>query len=414
LVSSVENAYWELYFAYRDLDAKIAARDRALETWREVHTYFQTGRLGGAADQEAQAREQYFRLEAEVQTALAGKLVEKTNANVFRGIGGVYYLERRFRYVVGLPSNDGELLRPTNEPSLARIEFDWQEVVAESLARRSELRKQRWVVRRRELELTAARGHVQPQLDAVARYRFRGLGHDLTNGGGASSFDSAYGNLADGDFQEWMLGAELNIPIGYRRELSGVRNAELRLSRDRAVLVEQEREVISDISCVYAESKRAYSVAQTNYNRRAAAHRQLDALKALFANADENEKVRLLDLLLDAQRRFADAESQYFRAVAEYAFAIKNIHYEKGSLLEFYGIQLAEGPWPSKACFDAARRTRSRSAPVDLTCFVPKCPPVVSRGPATAEMYPAVQSIGPQAPRDATTAVTRLPEDNGS
>ncbi len=29
LVSNVENAYWDLYFAYRDLDAKIAARDSA-------------------------------------------------------------------------------------------------------------------------------------------------------------------------------------------------------------------------------------------------------------------------------------------------------------------------------------------------------------------------------------------------
>ena len=28
LVSDVENAYWELYFAYRDLDAKIAGRNR--------------------------------------------------------------------------------------------------------------------------------------------------------------------------------------------------------------------------------------------------------------------------------------------------------------------------------------------------------------------------------------------------
>ncbi len=29
LVSNVENAYWDLYFAYRDLDAKITARDSA-------------------------------------------------------------------------------------------------------------------------------------------------------------------------------------------------------------------------------------------------------------------------------------------------------------------------------------------------------------------------------------------------
>ena len=33
-VTNVEDAYWDLYFAYRDLDVKIKARDLALETWR--------------------------------------------------------------------------------------------------------------------------------------------------------------------------------------------------------------------------------------------------------------------------------------------------------------------------------------------------------------------------------------------
>ena len=34
-VSNLENAYWDLYFAYRDLETKIKARDEALQTWRK-------------------------------------------------------------------------------------------------------------------------------------------------------------------------------------------------------------------------------------------------------------------------------------------------------------------------------------------------------------------------------------------
>ena len=66
-VSDVENAYWELYFAYRDLDAKIVARDRALETWRSVHSKFETGDEGGEAEKEHQSREQYFVFQAQVE-----------------------------------------------------------------------------------------------------------------------------------------------------------------------------------------------------------------------------------------------------------------------------------------------------------------------------------------------------------
>ena len=36
LLCNVENAYWDLYFAYRDLDTKIKSRDVSLETWRQV------------------------------------------------------------------------------------------------------------------------------------------------------------------------------------------------------------------------------------------------------------------------------------------------------------------------------------------------------------------------------------------
>src|SRR5262249_17262246 len=92
-VSDVENAYWDLYYAYRDLDAKIAARDAALETWRRVAALKAAGRRGGEAQQEAQAREQYYRLQEEVQNALTGRQVEGTRSNsgssggTFRGSG---------------------------------------------------------------------------------------------------------------------------------------------------------------------------------------------------------------------------------------------------------------------------------------------------------------------------------------
>ena len=41
LVSNVENAYWDLYFGYRVLDAKVKARDAALDTWRKIYALFE-------------------------------------------------------------------------------------------------------------------------------------------------------------------------------------------------------------------------------------------------------------------------------------------------------------------------------------------------------------------------------------
>ncbi|MGA2258251.1 MAG: hypothetical protein ABSG53_26595, partial [Thermoguttaceae bacterium] len=38
LVSDVEIAYWELYFAYRNLDTAVQGRDSALQTWQKVYS----------------------------------------------------------------------------------------------------------------------------------------------------------------------------------------------------------------------------------------------------------------------------------------------------------------------------------------------------------------------------------------
>jgi outer membrane protein TolC len=402
LVSQVENAYWELYFAYRDLDAKVLAYQQAFESWQQVSVLFRRGPGGQLeATAEAQAREQLFRLEAEVQDAKVGKQQEKSNTNVFRGTGGVYASERRLRRTIGLPAADGALLRPANEPTLASVQYVWEEVLNESLFRRVELRRQKWQVKRRELELIAARNFLLPRLDAVGLYRFRGLGHDLV-GNADTQFGSALSDLVTGNFQEWTAGVEMTAPVGFRQGHAAVRNAELQLVREKAILDEQERQVIADLSSVLGELDRSYELARTNYNRKMAAQRQLDTTSALLLQADDIEKPRLLDLKLDAQRRLADAESQFHRNLAEHEVAIKNVHLEKGSLLEYDRIYLAEGPWPGKAYSDAERRERLRLTPPRLDNHARE-DRIISQGPYAQESLPpdSGEEIPPAQPRPA-------------
>jgi len=380
LVSNVENTYWDLYFAYRDLDAKIAARDASLETWRRVKAQ---GDLLPSW-KESQAREQYFRFKEEVENALTGRLLDGTRTNngsrggTFRGLGGVHVVERRLRMLIGLPASDGRLIRPANEPTMAEVVFDWHEASQEAMMRRAELRRQKWVIKRRQLELAASRNFLMPRLDTVGRYRWRGFGKSLidANSDGSPRFDNAYADLTTGDFQEWAVGAELEIPIGYRRAHTQVRNAELRLAEAKAVLDEQEHQIIHSLSNMLAELDRAYQVAQTAYNRREAARQQLESVAAA------NEAGRApLDQLLNAQRRMAEADSGYHRARVEFMLAVKNVHFEKGSLLDHNEIFLAEGPWPMKAYYDAAKLERRRGKPHNRLNYVFGRNVQVSRGP---------------------------------
>jgi outer membrane protein TolC len=381
LINNVENAYWELYFAYRDLDAKIDARDRALTTWRAISA--QTDLPGGVADKEAYARAQYYLFEVAVQNALSGRVAQSSAGNSGLSLGftntagGVYVAERRLRLLMGLPANDCRLIRPAKDPPLARVLFDWSEVTCEALTRRAELHAQQSLVERRELELVAARNFLLPRFDAVGLYRFRGFGHDLisVNRNGKGDFANAYMNLTAGDHEEWQLGFEVTVPIGFRQAHAAVRNSQLKLARARAILEEQERLIIHDLSNVMAEVDRAYLVLKLSLDRRIAAKQQLDALE----ERERTGQTVDLNLILDAQRRKVDADSRYFRAVAEYAVAIKNVHFAKGTLMEYNDIYLAEGPWPgSYAARDRVRclpeRLRSAFRLRQTTPLVSACP----------------------------------------
>jgi hypothetical protein len=352
LLSNVTNAYWDLYFAYRDLHAKIEARNRSLETWRAVYGMMQSGQPGGEAEREAQFREQYYRFEEEVKNALSGRLVDRTSVfngssgGTFRGEAGVQVAERRLRMILGLDINDGRLIRPASEPSLAPISYEWSALLATGIVSREELKRQRLQVRRRELELTASRNYLLPRFDVVGRYRARGLGQywaassetDPNDPADQVFGNSSLENLFGGGFNEWMVGGELAFPVGLRRAHAAVRHAQLQLARERAILDEQEHQVCHDLSNAVADVYRAYEILKINFNSRAAAKTQVDILR-------DKLQQRLpvnLDQLIDAERRYCDADARYHRALAEYAIAQKNVEFEKGTLLEYYQIRLAE------------------------------------------------------------------------
>ncbi|MEJ5340836.1 MAG: TolC family protein [Thermogutta sp.] len=356
LLLDVEKAYWTLYLAYRQLDTVITGRDAALQTWRQVRAKYEVGGRGGSAQEEAQARQQYLAFRAAVEQSLSS----------------LYKAENNLRYLMGLAATDGRLIRPKDEPTRAKVQFDFYDVHAEALVRNPLLRREKWRVKKAELELIAAKNYLLPRLDFFGFYRWNGLGHDLLDPDNSRS--NAYGSLTSGDFQDWELGMELQIPIGFRKELAAVRNAQLNLARERAILQEQELEISHQIAWVLREIDEYYTLAQTNYNRTVAAENEVRAVTAMY-----DAGTATLDLLLNAQQRRAEAEIQYYQALTKYMFAISHLHFRKGSLLEYNGVYLTEGPWPEKAYFDALRRARARDAGIYLNYGMTN-PPVFSRG----------------------------------
>lgn len=327
-VAEIENAYWDLYFAYRDLDSKIEARDQAMRTLKKLEQKKDQGTI-----EKQQALEQLWRFESDVVDSLNGRPLDGTRSNngstggTFRSTGGVRISERRLRLILGMPINDQKLLYPSDQPSLAQLDFDWEASISEALTRREELRRQRWVIKQRELELIANRNFLKPQLDAIAAYRIRG-------------FDSQFNTPLDNDFQEWSLGLDYLMPLGYRRGHAAVRHTQLSLARESQVLQEQERAVHFGLSNAVNEAKRAYENLIIQRNRFEAVQGQIAGLDARYKTG----QVEQLFVLLEAQRRSLDATIRYHQSAVEYQLAVRNVNLERGTLLSYCNVFLNESP----------------------------------------------------------------------
>ena len=161
LVSDVETAYWNLYLAYRELQAVIAGRDAALVSWRKTRVKYETKTGESAGDKEAQARAQYFLFKSQVEERLSA----------------LYAVENNLRYIMGLAASDGRLIRPTDEPTHAKVEFDWCEIHSEAMIRNIPLRRQRWQVKKAEMG-----SHRREKLPAAQTRRRRPLPVARTRG----------------------------------------------------------------------------------------------------------------------------------------------------------------------------------------------------------------------------------------
>ncbi|MAI78119.1 MAG: hypothetical protein CL917_04195 [Deltaproteobacteria bacterium] len=346
-LSNVQNAYWDLYFAYENLAIKREARDRSRDTAMKLIRRKEEKIRGAEIDKVARAEEQYFLFEEEVQNALAGKLLLGTRnfngsgGGTFQGMGGVYACERRLRMILGIKINDEKLIYTSTKPSVAPISHAWADVVSNALTRRTELRTQQLRVEKKRLELIASKAFAKPRLDAIGAYRYRGLGDRIY---GTRVISAEDGEAVYTPTHEWWGGLSLAYPVGQRQAHSAIRGAQLEFARAQALLVEVERRIVLGVSNARAECDRAQKIVGLANKRCAAAKLQYATLQA-----DEVQDARDFDYngLLDSQQRLSQAESSFLRARVQHELALKNLHFEQGTLLDFLNIHLASESWPT-------------------------------------------------------------------
>lgn len=372
LVRDVEVKYWDLYVAYRNVSTTIIGRNSAIATANFARLNLDNGT--GTTQEVAQADGQYYSFRARLEGALAG-------SNLGGDGRGVYGTERDLRELMGLASTDGRLVRPIEEPSLARLQFDWDEVVSQLMYLSPELRRIKTTVKQRELELISAKNQILPDVNLSLLYRWVGVGDSLGPPGGSDVRSpgigsSAAGELTSGDYQEGEIRLEITPnAIGSRRERARIRGSQLRLRQIEGFLQETERLMVSQLSDAVSKAATHYQLVQTNAQAWQASEVEVEARLAEFKGGRSP-----VNVVLQSQQRRADAQITYYRALSEYNKSLNYIDYLKGTMLANSNISLREGTWNKKAYWDALERARERSAGKKIQYGVTR-PSVVRRGP---------------------------------
>ncbi|RLS69327.1 MAG: TolC family protein [Planctomycetota bacterium] len=406
LVRDVEFAYWDLYQSYWNVENARIARDSAAKAY---HIAYEKLQKGAAGTTEAQAKYTYHDFQAQLDAALAG-------GAALGGDPGLFGREQTLRILMGWASSDGRLVRPSDKPAIGMAQFDFDGSINEMLSRSVDLRRQRWIIKQRELELLSAKNQMLANVDLSFIYRYVGVGSSLLDQGGNGPFPpeprtnpspSAWEELLGGDYQEAAVRLDfLPNPIGARRASNDVRNKQLTLARDHALLEEKEIAATHRISQVLRELNSNYIQMTEQLAALSAADRWVKLYQEKF-NAGESGAEQIMDLLLRAQQSRANAGRNYARALSEYNKSIVEVHMLKGSLLEYNNISLEEGLWPEKAYWDSSERTRERSAARTLANGASR-PTLSSRGELPQNLGTANQAA---TARSTTTTTTPTPSE---
>jgi len=342
LLLNVEAAYWNLYGAYYQLYSREEGMRYAFESWRLTKLGLDAGRA--TAQDLEQTRLQYEQFRALRLTAL----------------GAVLESDRQLRGLLGLKSEDGFRFVPADAATLTPVRPDWRAALDEAMARRPELLLARDEVRVRRLDLIKERNTLLPDLRFFATDEIHSVGSQLDGG---RTPDNAFHQLVTDPFNNFSVGLQMNVPLGFRAAHAAVRTAQLNLQRTYLNLRTVEDKAERFLAFAYRQVIEFQQQIQVQQAALRAATIQLDRYYELFQGG--RGKPFGADLIL-ALQNWSNSLASYYAAIVQYNNALATFEFAKGSIKEHDNVYVSDGPLPYCAQVRAVEHERKRTAALVL------------------------------------------------
>lgn len=310
VVARVEAGYWDVYFAQQQLRVRVSLLERSTDDRDRL-----IERRGYDA--------------SPVEITEANSFVELHRADVIRARSAVRVASDQLKRLLNspdLPIADETLIVPVDEPTDEPISFSLLDLVTAALRHRPEMQIALLDIKDASVRQRVADNARLPLLNVAATAQFNGVATD-----GASD---AYDDMDDGDFIDYILGAQFEMPIGNRQAEGLYRQRQLERRATALVYQRQAQDVVLEVKNALRNVQTSYElIGATRAARRAAAD-SLRAIEVQEASGVALTPQFLINQKLSTQERLANAEVQEAQALTDYHNAIAALYQSTGTLLE--------------------------------------------------------------------------------
>jgi len=325
-VNLVEQAYWDLVYALRNLEVKRESRTLASDLNRITRIKIDVGSL---------APIDIVQTEVGIATA---------DQEIIIAEGLIGNAQDRLKRLINFDHARWAIpIIPTDEVRTEQPAVAVEDGMAMALGRRPELVAAAYNVDNDRIRYEFWRYQTLPALDLVGSYGYTGLGGTSTirdTVGNVISrtqgdFGDSFEQIIDREFKNWSVGLRFSYPI-FNRRARGARGAALYTWESaKARLTSLEQNVLVEVRAAARDidtARRSIAAAQKS---RELAERNLDAERKKFENG-----MTTSFQILEIQTDLSEARTNELQALAIYRKALSAYHYAVADILDWKGISI--------------------------------------------------------------------------
>ena len=332
LVYQVENAYWNLVYAYQSLDTWKMSLKRSQDLLKQNRIKVKVG---------AAARIDILDAEAGVASDESSLLVADQT---------IQDAEEDLKKILNMSTLE-QTITPTDRPEVKKIEADLNAFLLEALENRPDVHQAKLELKNYKIDVKYYRNQMLPDLQLTAQYWTTGQGGDkLIFAPTTSIFDprivigvvekdvwasmkDVFSNL----FKNYSIGLSLNVPLSNKRERAELARAKLNLKSAFLKLKNTE-------NTVYSEVKKAIKSLESNL-------KLVEARKISMKLEDRKLKAEEKKLsvglvsnydVIQKQRDFINAQTNHLGALRDYSMTIADITKKLARTFTIYDIKFSD------------------------------------------------------------------------